>query len=621
MSIFMPFGYGGELGVQTVEPFLGGTPVDPYLYVTARLLVNGAPVPIAAFNYNEPDGRLGATLSVTLANPSTAQLPIAGAYVFQIGYYRNGAWEWETLVGGGSFGGWESTVARANQSPADTLMFNAIDPLADRWERAPSVTTTYYDALKIELEPAVASPDSEVDAVTFQPILPTLTNHPNLKLYDALELAYVDGCGFASVKTNIPNYPISRVDFSDTAGYHAGIAPLVGMFRPLYFCDTEDNLWIVWAGASLPAGYTTRTVGVNGYPAMTESRMYDGTKTNQLTVSHTTPAYEPDDIIITGYYTETIANGEPGDATFTSTQTRTAYARRTRAVTGELVEERITGVVSETRNANDVVIEIDNLEEQYDSLGRKSGHYRVVQKLLPNTAGVLTLQESETEICEIRYGLNPINPDETVQLRMTTRVTGAALQQNDQTYLGEALQTELPKAHVNGYLDPDEDNAIVQVPLRATLEEFKIRSPGQVGVHQTITNLLAGVVVSSKWIERQGYVRVSNRKTLQRKIRLRLPGVNRPVQAFDAGEVPAALAKQLGQQELALRNDPQFKYALSLVNFDTSIRKGTIIALDDRDGLRNEFIVHARTISCTNLSRGGRITMAVTGAKLPPALT
>jgi hypothetical protein len=620
MSIFMPFG-GGESGVEIVQPFLGGAPIAPYEFVTARLLVNGAQVPISAFNYSEPDGKLGAVLSVTLARPETAQLPIAGSYVFQIGFYRDGEWDWETLVGGGAFGGWESTVARANQSPADTLVFNCIDPLADRWESAPDTSTSYYDAARIELEAAVASPESELDEATSLPILPALVNHSGLMLHDAFKLAYVDGCGFSSVKTNIPNYPISRVDFSDSAGYHAGIAPLVGMFRPLYFADTEDNLWIVWPGAALPEGYTVRAVDLNGYPTMTESRIYEGARTNRLTVGYITPAYEDDDIITTEQYQEILSNGTPGDPDYTETETLTDVSRRVRAGTDEVVEELVAEVVSTTRNADGDPIEIDTLHEQYDSLGRKSGHTRVVQKLLPTVDGVLALQTAEEEICEIAYGPNPLRPEETVQRHMKTRVTGAALQQNDQTYLGDPLVTELPVAHVRGYLDPDENNVIVQVPLRATVEQFRMRG-GQVGVHQQVINLLAGgVVVSSKWVERPGTMRVPNQKVLQRKRRLSLPGPNRPVQDFECGEVPGELAKQLGWQELHLRNNPQFKYALPLNYFDTSIRKGTIIALGDRVGLRNEFIVHARTISASNLGRGGRVVMSVTGAVLPEPLS
>ncbi len=623
MPIFMPFGGAvdpADILVSYADLFAASDePVAPYDRITARLLINAAEIPHADFTYSEPKGSLGGNISVRLAYPDKAQLPVDGVYVFQIGYERAGVMEWRTLIDSGRMTGYQMgrgwSSDRNRHAPADELSFTANNSLADRWNLAPEATTIFYDGLRTE----VAAPPPSLQGIrdpAGAAIVPVINRFDGLTLYKALHEAYVVGCQFASVITNIPDHPLSRVEFGDSegGGYHAGIAPLVGMFRPRYWADINNNLYIAWPGADLPVGYEVRDVLIRDYKRLSES-VDLSKRTNRLDVSYTVDDAAGD------YFTvrqddEVTVNGALGDPDYTEVRVRTTvHEWRMTAAPGVVVREEIAGKVSKSYDWNLTEIDRDALTETFDSMGRKTGHDRVVMKMLPTVGGVLELQTAEEEHAEIAYGPNPLNPNETIMLRQVTRKSGAVLQLNDTLYLGEPLKAALPIAHINGYLDPDENNAIIQRPLKTTYEEFRPRG-GQVGVQITVINTLRGIVESSKWVERPGTVRVPNRKVAQRSKRLTVPdSVNRPAQKFATGELPQALALQVAWRELFYRYDPPHSFDLELSIVDDSVRKGMLVTAHDRA----EFPATYRIFVDSRTIRGSRagIQMSVTCELLP----
>ena len=224
---------------------------------SARLLVDGVEVPIRQATLEAQKGSLGSELRVVLARADTSQVTFGASITFQIGLWADGDWIWIPLVAGGRLSSLENSIRNDAGGPADEVSISTLDVIADRWNRAPRAPIHLYDSLQLSAPDQSQIASQRIEIQTGGVILPVNTPIPGMTLRNVLTKAYVDGVGFSSVVTNIPDFPVAEADFTLDGGFDAGVRPLLTLFAPLLF-ERNNVLFIIDPDGPLPSGFTPR---------------------------------------------------------------------------------------------------------------------------------------------------------------------------------------------------------------------------------------------------------------------------------------------------------------------------------------------------------------------------
>jgi hypothetical protein len=582
---------------------------------TVRLLVDGSEIPVAGYTYREPTGSLGASLSVELARPLLSQISSSSVFTFERGIWNGEGWTWITLLSGGRLAGREYSVGftpgQPVGAPSDSLSFNSLNPLADRWHLAPRQPVTLYDSLKISLD-ELPEAKNAIRGEEGSPILPVLESEPGLTLHQVFERAYVEGCGFASVVTNLPDFPVTRADFTLQGGFHAGIAPLVRMFNPVYFADESNRLWILDTSDHLPAGLTMPVLPISNYSNLSDSQA-PGALTNALILTY---VGEAGDYFDYRFDVETSEQGNFGERGYTETTvTRKVRQYRNASDPSVIVREVVEETATEVINYQLETIHRETQQDQYDSLSRKVGHFRQVESLVPSLpSGDLLLQTTLEEQCSISYRPNSRNARESLQDRVTTLTSGLIHLDNDNTYRDEPFKLPVTDAHRNGFVDASGDQALEWGAIKTTIEMLDVKPSGQLDVIVIVIDHIAGTTERSSSQPRTGQAGVETRAGAKRSVLLAITGTEsdaRVVPEFDAGDLPSDLALDLGRRHLARLNSPPRSLSLSCAFIDDSLRRGSLRQVEGRSGTLGLYIVTGRTERGSRQGDGFFVSMTV----------
>jgi hypothetical protein len=614
LSVAVAEEFGFTIFLDIVGEGVQGGTVARY---SARLTADGTEVPISSFDLSAPEGALGVGLAVTLAKPDVSLVTNASAVQFDLGVWTGSAFEWVTMLSGGKLAGHELTIAVTRGGPGDSVKLALLDTVGDRWTLAPERPETLYD-------PDQGDQPAPSDIVTVNErgakIEPVFTPVYSMTMREVLRRAYVVGCGFDRVVTNIPDFPVSEVTFSREGGYHEAARPLLSLFEPVYFAEGND-LWIIDAGAALPAGLQPRELPLSAYVKVTD------TAPARQPVSSLVVAYRSDSSAGGDYFTERLEQDDPqetgtfGVAGYTSTETerRVREYRNFDAPETIVREER----VSETVTTTDYQFNVIGRETQvdsFDSLGRKSGHKRTVESRVPELAadGAFTLQKVEEETYAISYRAGAAGRDELAST--VKELAGLVLIDEDRTYLGKPYEIPLDDAHFSGYLDPDAGQSVEFKAIRTVIETYR-REGAATKVRRRPINHLNNASVPEKPISetRAGSTAVSRRSQGVVRRMLTLPGATagRVVPTFGTGDLPGDMAISLGWRHLASLNSPprQLSAQLPLLAFD--IRRGTAVRPHSRSGVLGTYIVTATRVSGQSLGTQKQlITMSASGKEL-----
>lgn len=617
MSIFMPI--GGTMPASATEIInVTGTTIftDPvaftgYTHSTGRLLVDGIEIPITSFSFNKPSEGLGGLLKVQLAR-SRQVLPLNGTYTFELRFKRGGVWQPETILTGGLLNGSEYRISYNE----DLLSFDAMDYLADRWNKAPEeIPITFYDPAKIDPDSVEVTPDTlrNEDGIA---IIPSQVAIPALRLHRILHEAYVVGMGFDAVDTNLPNDPISRADFTLEGGFQGGVASLIGMFRPRYSLR-GNTIGIWWSGEEIPGGYAAKLIDINDYIELGET-VSASERTSALRLIYQTSGGDSSRVV-TRTMPPTTNSDNPLDDNYTESQIELTV-REDFDVTapGNVLHEEILQT-KVTTHVGFYLTEENVMSEVFDGMGRKIESTTNIRKRLPDEGGDLTLMNALNKKTTIVYGVDPDNPRQSVILSQVTDTDGLILIDYDREYLGDPGKMPYATEHRNENFDPNGNFELDFGPLTTVSERLFVRGGRVLVCTQTTDHLKR--ITDTEWVDRVGSIAVPKRRQFTRTTLLRVPGgvVGRRAAELNTGEVPATLAMRLGRQELNRRNKPPRRLQLTLGKVDLTIDRGTIIAPNGRDGaLRGKFIVDGISIIGSNLGMDTQeITMSVTAEELP----
>jgi hypothetical protein len=573
-------------------------PTGKFRHPRARLLIDNVETRFLSFNYSEPRNSIGANLSIQLARSTMSQINQNSNISFDLGFAETvtGAITWERILENGKLAGSTYQIAFNN----DSLSFTAASSLADLFELAPAQPTTVYDGQKINLE-TQETQISGIVSETGQRIAPRLENRPNFRLYDALARVYETELGFERVMTNVPNYPITLISAGFGASWHSAVAPLLGMFEPVFVPTAEDVLWILDKTNALPAGVPPLEITVSDYQVLNRTaparRALDGivvTINEQSAFDYFTVRNE----------TETRESGTFGTNSFTRTETERkikefrSTINPTTIVREELLEEKITTI------QNGRTIGRETTTEFADGMGRKTGHTRTIETLVPVLpSGDFLLQTVSEERQTINYAASSRNPREVLLSRIVTVASGLIHIDNENTYLDEPFKSPILEAHRSGQIDPSADQETEFAALWTREETFEQLPSGQVRVRTTHVDHVRNVAVEPKTVVRTGDLSLNAASAQPQQILVTATAAGQPQTAtrtanFATGELPRADAIALTRRRLQRINAGKTDLSLTLISVDLRARRGTIIRVKNRANQSlGDYLILGRNIS------------------------
>lgn len=574
---------------------------------TARLIVDGDAVPILRAQVSASDSKLATELTVTLARPDVSQVTRDSVINFDLGVWSDGAWVWIPIITGGRMSGRGARYANAEGLPADAVDVSFVDQMGRRWNRRPLAQTVLYDPQTVDAPSSDTIRSQTIYNASGGAVEPIFTGIFGMRLSDVFAAAYVEGCGFDSVISNIDNFPVEQVVFSLTGGYDAGVRPLISAFDPIVFV-VGNTLWIVTLDNPLPAGFDAR----------------EFTAANVESVDDQLPAAEPVNALLvhlkdngTGEYfterleTKTETAGLFGTAGFTETDVE----RRVREYRNfdnptVIVREDELYLKRRTLDYQSNEISIETHTFSFDALNRPTGYTRTVESALPDLEadGALTLQRAEEETQVITYGVDPLNPARDVQTRIVTTQSGLILTDNDNQYLDKPYKIALHDAHKSGYPDPDADQHATFGPVRTVEETLRVQG-GQVVRDRRVIDHVANVVNPPTTQVLPGDASFDRRRDTgrTRTVLLTIAGTDAAaarVQDFDATSLPSDIGMKLAQKRLARLNNPPRELNAETPFVDVGMRRGLDLNVFGRSGSLGTFIVRGYTITVGRNSEG-----------------
>lgn len=579
---------------------------------TGRLIVDGMPVPIISARLNAPVDAMGTELSVVLLLPDVTQVTREASIDFEVGIWAGSDWAWVPYLEGARMGSRGARYANQDGLPADSVEVSFVDVLGDRWNRRPDVPTILYDPQVVDAPTAETIRAQVIVNSSGGGIVPAYRAISNMRLTDVLQAAYVDGCGFDHVYTNIDDFPVEEVVFSLSGGYDGGVRPLIVPFEPIPVVVGND-LWLVTLDNPLPAGFDARPFAASNVEALEDSL----------------PAREPVSSLLvhlkddgTGeYFTEELdappaqTSGIFGTPGYTETDTE-RRVRKYRNFAAPTVVTRTEELYLKTRVLDWEFNEISNETHtfHYDRLNRPTGYTRVVHSLLPNTndpAGTLLLQKSDEETQTIFYGPHPLQPERDVQKKIVTRTSGLILTDNDNEYLAKPYKLPLRDAHKSGYVAPDPGLTAQTSAFGALFtvtEDLRVQG-GQVLRDRRKVNHVANVADPPTTQVLPGDASFNRRRETgrTRTVLLTIDGTEdtgRCMQEFDATGVPAEIGMKLAQKRLARLNNPPRELSAPMPFIDPTIRRGTDLNVSGRTGSIGTFFVRGYSATIERNAEG-----------------
>lgn len=589
-----------------------------YAEVGARLLVGGQNIPIVSYEETADERNAGKTFSVELLRPQDKSLLTWGAEFLIETFVLNGAGAkiWEP-VHAGTINSKSVSIQNASGAPADTVSFTTVS--TDRLAKAPTRNLVVYDPARARVDPSEF--ETVYDNFGKSYTLETLTV-ASLSLHKLFDLIFKERCGFDQVKTNLPDYPIQRADFSIFGTFYDGIKPFIGAFRAIDFQTPDNVLWITDKTATLPAGFPAPR-------ALPAAKIQSISQDAQLEK-------------ISGFELQ-FSQAETGDFYTTKTSART---QETKTLFGTLIAKTVvTTKIRQYRsnNARHIVlreaVESEKIETygsetlfpvgvteenfEFDYLGRFKSSTKTVQKRLPDMAadGAVSLREVSNEELEHEYAVNPFSPRLQFLKRTKLIVEGRIAVDAENKYLDEDFVQELTVAHRSGNLKQGMTEEFGTV--KSVTEEFTPQRDGMVKVFRTEIDHTPefigrdAIVTTSMGEPRAGEVSVSS-ASRPGKIYVFLDGdgftdAARPA-AFPVGELPLYLAIPLAKRLLE-QQDPE-RFQVALVSWHKTIEQGTILTATGRDNETFNVIVtgYRKFVSV----RGGALDagMTLTAEKL-----
>jgi hypothetical protein len=595
-------------------------PPDPvsqnYQTVGARLSVGGINIPIVSYEESADEQNAGKTFTVQLGRPEDKSLLTPDAeFLIETHTTHTGAPVWE-IAFQGKINSKSVSVANSDGKPSDSVSFTSVS--TNRLKKRPLRNLVIYDSSR-----------SEVDASEFEPVYDTsgrvfsldTLEISGLSLHTLFDEIFVERCGFASVKTNLPDYPVRRADFSIFGTYYDGIKPFIGVFRALDFQTADNVLWIIERTATLPAGF----------PA---PRQLPPAKIQSL--SSETQLASP-----TRFELQ-FSQSEEGDFFTTKTET---FPMEVRTEFGTLISKTVTKIKTRQYRSNYArniilreAVEKETVETYgadtlqpaaiteeiftFDYLGRFKSSTKTVKKRMPDmtAGGLVSLREVASDYLKHKYAVHPFAARRQF-LKRTELISQEIMAiDSENKYLDEDFPQALTLAHRSGNLKDGmtEDYGVT----KSVVEDFKPLPDGTVKTFRTEidhTPEFVGrdaIVTTSIGEPRAGDVSVSS-QSRPGKLYVALKSLSDAeirTESLPVGELPLYLAVPLAERLLEAGSPERF--SIPLVGWNKTVEQGGVFQAFGRNGESFNVIITGYRKNLRSAGNGVEAGMTLTAEKI-----
>lgn len=453
---------GGDLSIDRFDPFALSLVVDilpATLGRTARFLprlkVDGVEVPVVNGTYDEPVGGAGGELQVRLARVGDRALMVPGA-VIEFGYGRkiSGAWDeatFITLLREGFVENLGHTIGANGTAWTDSASVRVKSFSANQMATAPEATVIFYDSARVTL----STGDFDILRDTAGNEYPVeLEPISGMTLHDLFQKIFLERCDFTAYHTNLPDFPLVRVDCVIGESYLTSIASAFGMYSPVMFEDGGE-IWIIDPTLALPAGFPTpRSISVSEYKQLSVNQ----TRTNfdGFLVQYVENGREWD-FVTERNETDVQVVGESGEDSYSSTLIEETWREYRRfANPGVVVKEELAEIDRTVSAWSGPPICRTSETKYYDNHGRYYRRDAYKEDLIPDveSAGDLVMRRTREESERWDYKPHPFRAKMEYVSRHEKTIRGLILRDADNPQLGEdALQEYSVAMNSNNLVD------------------------------------------------------------------------------------------------------------------------------------------------------------------------
>lgn len=590
--------------------------------LTARMFINGVEKPyIGSFSFQAPPQALGTRVDIVLTREVINEFPPDALVSFDIGVTSGGQIEFVRLVENGRLAGRGLDLSATDTgSPNDRLNISVVNVLADRWQLRPETPFILYNPATVKASEVKVDQGNLIrDDLTGRAIQTTVRAQPGLTMRRVLSAAYVDGCGFGRVITNLPDFPVDRADFPVSAGFHDVARGLIDIFDPVMFADDANILFIIDPERPLPPGFVPRALPLGAVidPAWTRpARNFQNAVLLSYRVSkesanadlRTRIDFEQDAPITSGRF------GEPDySETFASRRIRRTYNVHDPETILSETEIETNESIYAMRGGAFVEIHRETQVDEFDARGLKIGHRKTIDALVdsPEHGGAI-FQNVLEEINYTEWTVDPDDFDLFLLKFSETKIAGLVLVEPEATPDGTDRRTPILQADENRIIDVASDQRTERAAIKTIRETLRPKGGVYVGggsaeqfeIHTIVINELTGTTVPQRSQPRTGSRSASGAANRNRTILLRDRdseeeiGLRVPV-PVSGGVLPEEMALEYGRKFLLRLSRGRMEWTTGLPGLSLSARKGSIYAPDDRDGETGNYLVTGLSITGT----------------------
>lgn len=579
----------------------------PGHYITGwlpRLKVDGTEVPVTDWSWTEAPNMAGGDLQVTLARPDDRSLFTPSASLeFSIGRkIRDGGliiWDEASMyvfMGSSTVNGYSLNIGWGTNAPTDTVSVTGSSSLDDKLGLTPATDEIIYDSLRQTLSLDNFEPVVDTEGRFY---FPTLTPIANLTLYKMFQKVWVDRCGFSGFQTNIPNFPLNRVDCKMGQGYSESVKGYFGMFEPVIF-PVDNDIWLVDTSTALPAGFPSpRQVEVKEYRTLSLTKAMS--RLDALLVEYVEQRLDYD-YVTNRTETKTEDNGVFGTPGFTSTFTvRFLHEYRKFSHPGVVLRSELYHEERTTTSGSVGTISIVTENYTYDSQNRLTLRVKTEQGRIPqlDDPEIFELGDISQERETLAYAVHPFQPRASFMQRRNVATNGLIAIDTENQQLGKDFEREFSTAYRSGNLV--ESMTTRFGAIRSLSETFEPLRNGSVRVTTKEVDALANSVVSETREDRVGDISI-NGLSPQQNVMLVFDDENTTratgrVDTVHFGELPVSIMVPLARRVLKTRKQKAETINCDVVGFDPILRRGmTIEAIGRRDVSLGNFIILGRQV-------------------------
>ena len=616
-----------SLKLSIPEPILNELSGGFSRYNTARLLDDdNQEIKITSATIEKPRGQVGTRVSIRVAEKDLSLITAAKTYTFQIGSREtpNGEPTWHTVLEDGELESRSFSLAWGQNAPSDALEFGTTSPLAARLNRHPKETLIYYHRGRTSVETGEME---DVRTADDQAFTTSAFGYNFLTLYKILDFVR-KALGFTAIETNIPNFEVTRIDFSFRNSYLQSLSGLLGVFEPIFF-TVDNTLYILDKTAAIPEEFEPVAVTVaqfsNWQIQTQENPFIDGFEISYLDDSSQANAY------LDRTESSSSESGTFGTSDYVRVDTTRTYRDWFHTDSpGVVLRTDFIKEVRETRKPiPPALVTLTKVGEEtenhfYDAQGLRTRTEKEVYGFAPDLNGSLvhSLLLTDREAQRVFYKTDPKNARRRIQWKTETVTSGLIAVDEENPYFDEngdeaPFRQDFRRAHEAGNIKTGMTSEFGII--RTTTETYVPYGNNQYQVIEEGVDQVRNIPFRTVSEPRIGDLSVNAVGGRQRTIVVLKGGVNLSsrgtfggVESLAVGELPLQFALTLAERKLENRIARKQTGNITIPGWSESLDRGVFFRVLDRNATSyGVFLTEGLRVDIQALGDGAIITTSV----------